>query len=525
MAKGSKKDAIRVLYVEDNEHDTRAVFRALEKSGRSFEITHCTRAEEAIKRLEREPSAHDILLTDYMLPGMSGLELCKTLVGEGLSIPIVILTGTGTEAVAVEALKSGAFDYVVKDPSRGYIKLLPVVLGEVVAKHADKQARAKAEAALRASEERFRRIFEESPMGVVMSELDGKIVAANGQLSKITGYSQEELLEMHSSDLTHPDDIELTKAYFKKIAQTGSSPGRIEKRYISKSGEVVWVAVTGGLLDAENGGQQYAFGMIENITELKEVEDKLRQAQKMEAVGQLTGGVAHEFNNLLMVVLGSLELMQDRVSEDEEALELLASALRGARRGASLTQSLLAFSRKQQLEVGEVDLNRLVLSMTDFLKRTLGATIALETKLADDLWRPAADAGQIEAAILNFAINARDAMPDGGNITVRTENQKVDSSLAAVHDVEKGDYVSLEVTDTGHGMEDYVLKHALEPFFTTKDVDKGTGLGLSVVYGFVRQSGGFMEITSKVGKGTTARLCLPRYREADQKRKSADASE
>ncbi|NQU70654.1 MAG: response regulator [Rhodospirillales bacterium] len=241
----------------------------------------------------------------------------------------------------------------------------------------------------------------------------------------------------------------------------------------------------------------------------------MRQSQKMEAVGQLTGGIAHEFNNLLMVIVGNLERTADQVT-DNNALKSLSSAMGGAMRAAELTNQLLAFSRKQELKSQHVDLNALVLGLRDMLQQTLGETVSVDAELADGIWPILADPSLLESALLNLSLNARDAMPAGGMITVTTSNRNVDARLNTEHpDVAPGDYVMLEVADTGIGIGPEVLGHVFEPFFTTKDVGEGTGLGLSMVHGFVEQSGGFLDIESQVGQGTRIRIYLPRAAEPE----------
>lgn len=250
------------------------------------------------------------------------------------------------------------------------------------------------------------------------------------------------------------------------------------------------------------------------IEEREKVEEALRQAQKMEAIGQLTGGVAHDFNNLLQVILGNLERLTPRLrgtGSDAELRRLTDAASRAATRAATLTQRLLAFSRRQPLMPTTLDVNRLVLGMSELVSRTLGEAIRTETQLSSDLWRVSADENQLESALLNLAVNARDAMPAGGRLIIATRNVTLDEAYAASQDgVQPGDYVQIAVTDTGTGMTKDVLDRAFDPFFTTKGIGQGTGLGLSQVYGFVRQSGGHVQIVSAAGNGTTVKLYLPR---------------
>ncbi len=253
--------------------------------------------------------------------------------------------------------------------------------------------------------------------------------------------------------------------------------------------------------------------LSEEINEREKVEDQLRQVQKMEAIGQLTGGIAHDFNNMLAVIIGALNIMQRRLDKGDTNIgEFVRAAVDGAMRGGALTQRLLAFARKQVLEPRPLDSNKLVSGMSDLLRRTLGETIQTEVILAGGLWRVHADAHHLETVILNLVVNARDAMPEGGKLTIETANAHLDEGYVGRHmDIPPGQYVLLCVSDTGMGMPPEVLAKAFDPFFTTKSAGKGTGLGLSQVYGFVRQSGGHVKIYSEAGHGATVKIYLPRY--------------
>ncbi len=248
------------------------------------------------------------------------------------------------------------------------------------------------------------------------------------------------------------------------------------------------------------------------IEQRETAEAALRQVQKMEAMGQLTGGIAHDFNNLLQVIIGSLEVLQRRQQVvGDDAKRTIAAAVRGAERAATLTQRLLAFARRQPLNPKPIDVNKLVTGMSELLHRTLGESITIETVLAGGIWRVNADANQLENALLNLAVNARDAMDKGGKLTIETANTHLDEAYAHTNEIDPGQYVLIAVSDTGAGMPGDVLSKAFEPFFTTKDVGKGSGLGLSQVYGFIKQSEGHAKIYSEPGEGTTIKLYLPRF--------------
>ncbi len=287
----------------------------------------------------------------------------------------------------------------------------------------------------------------------------------------------------------------------------------VEHRVIKGDGsEIILHDLAEVVRDPVTGRPQKMVGTIQDVTALKRTEEALRQAQKMEAVGQLTGGIAHDFNNLLMVVGGNLELLAEGLPEEEQRLRRFAtSALEAVTRGGQLTQRLLAFARRQKLQAEPTDLNRLIGNLVPLLHRALGEQITVETALAGKVWLAMADASQVESAVLNLAVNARDAMPDGGRLLIRTENLHLEQANATGSDgLPAGDYVRISVIDNGQGMPAEVRQRAFEPFFTTKGAGRGTGLGLSMVYGFVKQSGGHVAIQSEVGRGTTIQILLPR---------------
>jgi PAS domain S-box-containing protein len=360
------------------------------------------------------------------------------------------------------------------------------------------------------AEERTRerdRLFQLSSDLFAMAGFDGRLKVINPAWEALLGYSREDLLSRPFIELLHPDDHASAVEVVTSLA-AGQRVQRFEDRLICADGKVVTVAWTA----VPEGDVFYAVGR--DVTQEREREEQLRQAQKMEAIGQLTGGIAHDFNNLLTGILGSLELMDRRLRQGRtgEIEKFANAAATSAHRAAALTQRLLAFSRRQPLDPKPVDANRLVTSMEDLLRRTLGETIALEMVTAGGLWTTKCDPHQLESAVLNLAINARDAMPEGGRLTIETCNAHLDSAYAAnAREVRPGQYVCICVSDTGGGMTPDVIARAFEPFFTTKPIGQGTGLGLSMIYGFARQSEGYAKIYSEVGQGTTVKLYLPRH--------------
>ncbi|HKA71160.1 MAG TPA: ATP-binding protein [Xanthobacteraceae bacterium] len=364
------------------------------------------------------------------------------------------------------------------------------------------------DAALRASQERLRALMDHTPLMITEKDLHGRYSFVNRAFQERLGITTAQAVGKTAYDIFVKERADAQTNMDLKVIATRQ---QVQEEIVvtSPSGPRTVLFTKFPLLDA--GGAVEAVGTIGvDVTELKHAEAQLAHAQKMEAVGQLTGGVAHDFNNLLTAILLNADVLADRMTD--EKLRPLAEATRmAAERGADLTKRLLAFGRRQVLEPRPTDLNTLVEGMEQLMRRTLGEHIAIEFRPAADLWPAKVDPGQLEAAVLNLAVNARDAMVQGGRLTIETTNVEVDEGFAAMNaDAAPGEYVMVSVSDTGGGMPPDVLERAFEPFFTTKPVGKGTGLGLSMVYGFVKQSGGHLKIYSELGMGTVVRLYFPR---------------
>ncbi|MBR0736990.1 PAS domain S-box protein [Bradyrhizobium liaoningense] len=354
-----------------------------------------------------------------------------------------------------------------------------------------------------------------------VASINGVWISVNPAWERILGWSSADILGKTSEWLEHPDDVRAFRAEFDRLA-AAEKTFNFENTMRTRSGDyrvLAWTAVNAdGLL----------YCVARDITEqrrqedaLAKAEDALRQSQKMEAVGQLTGGLAHDFNNLLTGISGSLELLQIRIAQARyKDVDRYISMARGAaNRAAALTHRLLAFSRRQTLDPKATDVNRLVAGMRDLINNTVGPAIEVKTVEGSSLWATLVDPNQLENALLNLCINARDAMPDGGTITIETDNCTLNKPAAAEREMKAGEYVVLSVSDTGIGMTDEVIQRAFDPFYTTKPLGQGTGLGLSMIYGFAKQSGGQVRISSKLGAGTTVHILLPRH---DERESAAD---
>lgn len=367
---------------------------------------------------------------------------------------------------------------------------------------------------LRRNRELFRYLVQSvTDYAIYMLDQEGYVTNWNAGAQRIKGYAPDEIIGRHFS--TFYTDIDRKRGEPEKALATARAEGRFEKEGIRvrKDGTRFWANV---VIDPvhDDSGQLIGFAKVtRDITERKEAEqalalanEELMQSQKMEAIGRLTGGVAHDFNNLLMAVTGSLELLRKRLpADDERSLKLVDNAMQGAQRGASLTRRMLAFARRQELKPEAVDVGSLIEGMTDLLARSLGPTIEVSTQMPRQLSPILIDSNQLELAILNLAVNAKDAMPEGGRLTMTAREADVSEGGS----LKAGRYVCLTIADNGEGMDAATLSHATEPFFTTKGVGKGTGLGLAMVRGLSEQSGGATTIESEVGKGTKVTLWLP----------------
>ena len=359
---------------------------------------------------------------------------------------------------------------------------------------------------------RYRSLMDNTVDAMIVIDDAGIISDFNLAAEKIFQYPADEALGQNVNILMPEPYRSAHDGYIFQYLATGHAKiigiGR-EVSGLRKDGTVFPMELSVG--EMTDGESRRFIGTVRDITQRRDIENQLLQASKMEAVGQLTGGIAHDFNNMLAILMMDLEMLADLTGDDAESSELVTEALDVTRTGAELTQRLLAFARRQTLDPTQLNVNELVLSITGLLRRTLGEVIQIDTVGPQDLWPVMVDRGQLENTLVNLAINARDAMPEGGRLTIRTENLEIDTEdLPEFEELSAGPYVRLSFTDTGTGMADEHVAKAFEPFFTTKEGPRGTGLGLSMVYGFMRQSGGAAKIYSAIGTGTTINLYFPR---------------
>jgi PAS domain S-box-containing protein len=544
--------AIRILVVDDDPDILGGTARVLQQAGHAA-ATAAT-AEEAVQVLPAfQP---DLILLDRDLPGMDGLELCRQIkqMPACADVFVILISGTYTDSdEQAEGLEAGADGYIVRPIANRelaariavFVRLLKMTrslreerqrleASNAALRQAQRSAlnvmedavaardrAVAAGASLQESEERFRATFEQAAVGIADVGLDGCWLRVNQRLCNITGYSREELLQRTFQEVTHPDDLDAVLERVRQVLAGDIPMYEMEKRYIRKDGAFVWVNLTVSVLREPSGTPKHFISVIEDITDRKNAEaeranlqDQLTQAQKMESVGRLAGGVAHDFNNLLTAIIGYAQFSLDLLPPEHPVRAYIDEILRGANRSAAITRQLLAFARKQMIAPKVLDLNEAVADMLGMLQRLIGEDIHLAWRPGLNVGQVKMDPSQIDQILANLCVNARDAITGVGKVTVETNHVTFDDAYCAQHaGFVPGEYVMLAVSDDGCGMDRETLEHIFEPFFTTKGVGEGTGLGLATVYGVVRQNNGFINVYSEPGKGTTFRIYLPRVAE------------
>ena len=494
---------IHALIVEDSVPDTELLVRELERGGYDVTYERVETAQAMDAALAKSP--WDVVLSDYDLPRFSGPAAFAVLRATGLDFPFIIISGTIGEETAVSALKAGAHDFMVKGRLARLIPAIERERREVEVR----RERVRAEDALRRSEAQYRSLVQGAVFGIYQATVEGRFLAVNPALVMMLGYDSAE--DLISVGVPHVyADANMRAELLRRSLSATELVGQ-EVMWRRKTGEEIRVRLSGRPSEEPQTHSTMFEVIVEDITEQHRLHEQLRQAQKMEAIGQLAGGVAHDFNNMLTAILGYTELLTEQIGPDKPIGRDLHEIAAAAKRAAALTRQLLAFSRQQVLAMAAVDLTHVVRTVAPMLQRLLGERITITTVLADDLGSVMADVAQLEHLLINLSLNARDAMPDGGVLTFTTGNVELDEAYTARDPgATIGWYVMMRVADTGVGMPPDVQARIFEPFFTTKAHDRGTGLGLAAVYGTVKQFGGHIEVESQLGHGTTFTIYLPK---------------
>ena len=492
---------IRILLAEDNPDDAALIQRELRQSGVDVVIRRVDSA--AAFRVALEEVDPEVVLTDHSMPQFTAHDALRIAREARPATPVIVVTGSLDEETAADYIKEGAADYVLKTR----LTRLPAALVRALERRRAQVATDAAHKALLGSEAKFAKAFNANPSGMAITTLEGRVVDVNEAFLRMLGYERDEALGRTTVELgLWPSQAERTRVI--QEAQTHGRVQTVEIESRTKEGARRTLLYSAELIELD--GAPHFLVLTTDITERRQLEEQLRQAVKMEAVGRLAGGIAHDFNNLLTAIIGSADLLLEDLDPESPARDDVAEIRRAGERAAQLTRQLLAFSRQQPLTPRVIDVNALVADMDRLLRRLIGEDVELRTVLTPDLGAVRADAGQLEQVIMNLAVNARDAMPRGGKLTIETANADLDEAYTLDHvSVRPGPCVMIAVSDTGSGMDRETLAHLFEPFFTTKEVGKGTGLGLATVYGIVKQSGGHVWVYSEPGRGTTFKIYLP----------------
>jgi PAS domain S-box-containing protein len=501
-------ERLSVLIVEDSPSDAALMVRRLTEAG--FDVEPAVVDDAGALRAALLTGPWDVILADFSLPGFDAREALEIVRQAGMDVPFIVVSGVIGDERAIELMRLGAKDYVLKD---NLVRLGAAVRREVEDARGRARHRA-AEDALLLSEGQqalLASALDSAATPVAICDGDGAIEWLNSEFAACSGFTAAESLGRNLRSLLDSG---------KNAAGLRAAQSRKLRTGLSWSGEMILRRKDGSVFPGQvtltpardaSGAVKHFTAILHDLTEQRRQEERLMESQRLEAIGQLTGGIAHDFNNLLTVIIGNAELLGEQLHGNRGLAELAGMITTAAGRGADLTRALLAFARKQVLAPQVVDVNRLLMDMRPLLRRTLGEHIEVRVMTQPGLAPALIDAAQLEGALLNLCINARDAVGTGGRMVIETADRHLDLEQARPDlEIEPGNYVMVAVSDSGCGIAPENLSRVFEPFFTTKGSGKGTGLGLSRVYGFIRQSGGHISLSSVPDEGTTVKLYLPR---------------
>lgn len=533
---------IKLLAIDDEEQHLDALQAAVRHAFPDSVLFTARNGTDGIETARAE--VPDAILLDIIMPGMDGFEICRRLKEDPRlkSVPVVFLTAIKPDKeICDKALAAGAEAFLSKPfelweltiQLRTMLKIRKANLAQraerdklrlLVADRTrmlDEQLalREKALQSLQESESLFKAVFDGAPLGICLLDAGtGRFLKVNQRLACIAGRPRAELLGTDWMAITHPDDVEPQRRHMEELLSGETEVISTQKRYLRRDGGQVWVKLTATRLPSCDKAPVRYLGMVEDISAAKaaaaekaQLEEQLRQAQKMEIAGTLAGGIAHDFNNILAAILSYADFVLDAMTGEDPRRGDVEEIQKAGLRAAALTKQLLAFSRKQVLLPRVLDVNEAISGMEPMLRRLIGENIRLKALRSEGRAPIMADPGYLEQVIMNLAVNARDAMPEGGDLTLEVSLIKLDSEYTHRHcTIVPGDYVLLSVSDTGCGMSEEIKERIFEPFFTTKPRDKGTGLGLSTVHGIVKQSGGAISVYSEAGRGSVFKIYFPR---------------
>ncbi len=485
---------IKILLIEDNPGDARLLQELLiEARSTRFELTQVERLNQGLEQLQNQ--SFDVILLDLSLPDAQGLETFIRLYNRDRNTPIVVITGMNDETLASKAVQSGAQDYLVKDQVTGDM-LLRSIRYAIERKRAEHKIREQAA------------LLDIATDAIFVRDLNDRILFWNKGAERLYGWSAEEIIG-NTDELLHPNPLPLLQDAQITLFEQGEWSGELQR--LTKTGKVVTVESRWTLVRDDDGKPKSILVVSTDITEKKKLEAQFLRVQRMESIGTLASGLAHDLNNILTPILATAQLLQLKFPHlDDHNQRLLKMLETNAKRGAALVKQVLLFARGVEGEQAVLHLEPLILETQQIAEETFPKSIAIETKIAPNLWAIGGNATQLHQVLMNLCVNARDALPNGGTIVISAENQPIDQAYVQTNlDAVAGSFVKLSVADTGTGIPPEVVDRIFEPFFTTKEFGKGTGLGLSTVLGIIKGHGGFVSVKSEVGRGTQFHLFLP----------------